>query len=207
MRPIIIVYMPGHAGNFLTRLFSLSPETMPHLSKFKLQAVINGDIKLDEINRFESYQFSTAIKKFSTWQEFHRAYTDFADHNIVNLAYALSNLRFDAVVYANHPHEFFMFESYIGVADCYVVDLNLEKYQSWIDEQQMTLKFRNRPDEIDKFNQIKNQYPSINLTQILDSAAGFLDEYLRVCDLMKLTAQQESALALYQDWYSIRRPK
>ena len=60
MKSIFLLYLPGHAGNFLTRLFSLGPETIPHLGKKLLKKSINDkELVIDRLN----YYSFTNVKK------------------------------------------------------------------------------------------------------------------------------------------------
>lgn len=198
--------MPGHAGNFLTRLFSLSPETMPHLSRHKLnESIVNK--KLENFNRLDAYSFNQA-NDYVDWQKFHRGFTDFYDSNQIQLLNQLCLNAYTNVVYSIHPEEFIKFSNDIKQkdVDLYHVELDLNKFNNWVEQSQKKLKFITRSSESNNFLKIISTHPSkaISLTKMLESEESFLDEYIRVCALMKITPLKNQAIDLYQNWRSIR---
>ena len=202
------MYLPGHAGNFLTRLFSLGTETLPHLPVKLLEHYIRTGKPDNHLNRLELYSFQDAFKYYD-WQEFHRDWADFHYSNKYELVNVFYNSKY-AITYAIHPFEFKMFEHGINLLDqteFYYVDLDLTKYGAWVDSQQQKLKFCLRDNELDDFYKLKQQYPiqAISLTKMLESTDEFLKEYTRVCNLMKLQPHIDQALALYLDWSRARR--
>lgn len=130
MRSIFIMYMPGHAGNFILRLFALSDSIMPVLKKHDLVRLVNQDkdplaggiipiLTRDEldrlinqekeslapINRLENYKFSNDAKKYLNWQEHHRAWADYLDWPQYRYLNILHQLKYD-FMFAIHPMEF-----------------------------------------------------------------------------------------------------
>ena len=207
MKSIIILYMPGHAGNFLTRLFSLSPETMPHLTVEDLENSLNCK-KLKPINRIEYYSFDRAITHYLKWQDFHRAFTDFSHSPDIELLNNTLDNKFDKAVYSIHPVELLR-EEFLFLqtqADCYHVSLDDNIFSNWVENSRSDLNFVTRKGEEIEFSKLVNENFSkaIDLTKILTSESEFLEEYLRVCALMKLTPMTEMALELYRNWRSIR---
>jgi hypothetical protein len=205
--------MPGQAGNFLTRLFSLSPDTIPQAPIDALKnSVINTGKPPTIDNRAEYYSFEQVFNKFNTWQDFHRAWPDFYQHELFYHFNRLYPEPFSHVVYAIHPHEFGLMEDGIVQpdADYYYVDLD-KKYEPWVLKQQASLNFQYRPNyqsELNLFNQIKTKYSMtpINLTTMLDSTDTFVDEYLKISQTMQLTADVDSAKTLYSGWFKQRGP-
>jgi len=214
VKSIFILYMPGHAGNFLTRLFSLSPETVPQVPIDVLKdAVINTGAPPVIDSRVDHYAFDQVFKKFNTWQDFHRDWPDFYQQTLFEYFNQLYPVPFSHVVYSIHPHEFGLMEDNIVQTnfDYYYVDLD-KKYKPWVLKQQASLNFKYRPDyqsELNLFNQIKTKYSMtpINLTTMLDSANTFIDEYLKISQTMQLTADINSARILYNGWVKERGPK
>jgi hypothetical protein len=199
--------MPGYAGNFLSRLFSLGNETMPQLPCSMLEEYISTgkpDLNLD---RLELYSFQKALDA-SSWQQFHREWADFHNQSQFQLLNVFYNSK-RSMAYQIHPHEFLKLEHNIkqlDQAEFYCVELDLVKYGAWVDKQQQKLNFIVRENEASDLQTIKLKYRpnSISLTNILDSESGFLKEYIRVCELMKLIPQSAQALELYRNWARIR---
>lgn len=208
MKHIIILYLPGHAGNFLTRLFSLGNETLPHLPVNLLEQYIYTGKPNEHLNRLELYSFKEVFKYYD-WQQFHRAWADFRYYTKYELLNVFYNSKY-SITHAIHPFEFKMLEHGIELLDqteFYYVDLDLEKHSAWVDSQQQKLKFYLRDNEVDDFHLLKDQYhmQAISLTNILKSDNEFLKEYVRVCNLMSLAPNTDQALLLYQDWIKVRK--
>lgn len=200
--------MPGHAGNFLVRLFSLSPEILPQVPIMMLENMVVPEIT----DRAEYYSFSKVKQRFKTWQNFHRAWPDFYQKELFERFNGLFPEPFPAVIYAIHPEEFLILESSVieSRPTFYFVDLD-ERYHAWVAEQQSSLDFQYRPDyqsELEKFNILREKYPMspISLTDMLDSTDLFLKEYLKICEKMMITPVPDAALRLYHDWYLVRGP-
>lgn len=198
--------MPGHAGNFLVRLFSLGKETMPQLPI----AILANEFKLTPINenytRLTYYSFSEA-KSYPSWQEYNCTWADY--HQDLEYQMMCAIWKKQALVYAMHPCEFVKFETMLADNPSnyyFYVELDI-KYQSWVDQQKEELKFVYRPNESEQFTQLKDKYKmkSINLTAMLDSVTEFQEEYLRCCNLMQLTPCIDQALELYNNWTQVRK--
>ena len=205
MKTIIIMYMPGHAGNFLARLFSFDHSTMPQLPKTLLNRYIVSDSKSENLDRMKMYSFNE-VESFRNWQEFHRAWSDFHQHKRSNLLAAI--WKKSSIVYAVHPHEFSRFEFFMkGNANIkfFYVDLN-SKDQHWVDSNQTKLSFINRDCEPSMFDKFKNNYnmKPIDLSAILESEESFLTEYYRCCEVMELPTHTDQAIKLYKDWARLR---
>lgn len=210
MKSIFILYMPGHAGNFLTRLFSLSPETIPQVP---ISNLISGEIPVFD-NRAEYYSFEHVTDQYSNWQDFHRVWPDFYQHELFDYFNTVFPEPFSYVIYAIHPHEFLMYENIIKKRNdsyFYHVDLSAD-YHPWVLESQQNLNFTYRPNyagELAKFSDLKIKYSSasIDLDNILKSPETFVVEYLKVASSMQLTPDLVSAQKLYQGWINVRGPK
>ena len=211
MKSIFILYMPGHAGHFLTRLFGLSPETIPHIPVDILTNTIGKEPFLPLIkDRVSHYSFKQVPNTHDTWQNFHRAWPDYYRRQAFNYLNDWYDPPFSTVIFCIHPHEFMLQEDIIRDenAEFYCVEL-ADTFKSWVDKEQIKLKFRYRPDyqgELDKFNFIKLKYnmQPINLTDMLTSKGLFLNEYQHIAKLMSLTVNTNSAMRLYDDWISVR---
>lgn len=207
MKTVIILYMPGHAGNFVARLFSLTPETMPLIRQDRLYKHIDHGTPFPEsFDRLANYQFSQVNQEFGQWQTFHRAFADFLDNAQYRLLNLFSGLRYSRIVLPVHPLEF---ESqFVPVDHCefYYVDLDLGQWGQWVKDQQQKLDFRVRGNEQAQFDRCKHRYNMrpINLTKMLENETSFIQEYLAVCNQMMITPLLNHALLLRQDWYSVR---
>jgi hypothetical protein len=212
MKSIFILYMPGHAGNFLTRLFSLSPETIPQMPIHVLKESVIETGKAPVINdRADYYSFSQA-KQYGSWQKFHRAWPDFYNYELFNYLNDLYTPQFSHVVFSIHPAEFLLFEDSICKTnyEFYYVDTD-EQLLPWISCEQKLRRFKYRPDyqhEFNDFNMIKQKYnmKPINLLNIV-TGANFVSEYKKVTQEMNITADVPSATQLYNEWHQIRGPK
>jgi hypothetical protein len=210
MKTVIILYLPGHAGNFVARLFSLGNETMPLLQKTVLQSSLESEQEIPvDFDRLENYRFSTVPAKFHNWQQFHRSFADYKE----NLHYQKVNLfgtsQYSRIVFPVHPYEFGNDFIDHGNSEFYYVDLDLEVWGEWADSEQEKLQFLVRTLEKNEFENFKNQHSmqAISLDQLLHSRDSFLEEYCRVCDLMKISPHIEQALWLREDWMSVRVKK
>lgn len=206
MKTVIVLYLPGHAGNFVARLFSLNPDTMPLIRQDQLEQHLDRGTALpDDFDRLANYQFSSVKQEFGHWQRFHRAYADSLELPQYRLLNMFCGFRYSRIVVPIHPNEFIDFSS-PGATEFYCVDLDLDQWGTWVDAQQTLLGFCYRGDEhgdFDKQKTLCNMRP-IDLTKMLHSEQDFLEEYLRICSQMQIEPQTDQALWLRNDWYSVR---
>lgn len=206
MKTVIVLYLPGHAGNFIARLFSLTSDTMPLVRQHQLEQHLDQGTALPEdFDRLKSYQFGSVHKEFSDWQRFHRAYADALDLPQYRLLNIFCGFRYSRIVIPIHPKEFRDF-SLAGTTEFYFVDLDLKQWGTWVSSQQQRLKFQYRGDEHAQFEHQKTKHnmSAINLTKMLNNEQDFLEEYVRICNHMQIEPQPEQALWLRRDWYSVR---
>ena len=199
--------MPGHAGNFVSRLFSLGSETMPLIRQSMMTEYIDHGTEIpDTFDRLANYQFSTVSTEFDTWQKFHRAYADHKEYLHYRLLNLFCNRKYSRIVFPLHPHEFNQDFSGDEDSEFYYVDLDLEVWKDWVDSEQQKLRFQVRPQEEEQFEYFKHQYSmkAISLTRLLESDQTFVQEYQRVCAEMQIPPLLEQALILRKDWYSTR---
>lgn len=209
MKKNIILYMPGYAGNFLARLFSLGDETMPQLPIDLLNHMSLTGQLIPVVDRTELYSFKKVPESFDDWQLFHRAWADFYQNSKFELLNVFYNSK-ASMVYGIHPAEFIAFKDTIDQLDCvdfYYVDLDLALYGQWVEDQQKKLKFVVREQEPETFQILVHDYhmKPISLTKMLDSEEHFIQEYTRVCALMSMIPRESLAVKLYNDWRSVRR--
>jgi hypothetical protein len=199
--------MPGHAGNFVCRLFSLGLETMPLIRQSMMTEYIDHGTEIpDTFDRLANYQFSTVATEFDTWQKFHRAYADHKEYLHYRLLNVFCNRKYSRIVFPLHPHEFAQDFSGDEDSEFYYVDLDLKVWKDWVDSAQQKLRFQVRPQEEEQFEYFKHQHnmKPISLTQLLESDQTFVQEYQRVCTEMQIPLLLEQALILRKDWYLTR---
>lgn len=206
MKTVIVLYLPGHAGNFVARLFSLNTDTMPLIRQDQLEQHLDQGTALpDDFDRLANYRFSLVTQEFGDWQRFHRAYADAYELPQYRLLNVFCGLRYSRIVVPIHPNEFVDFSS-PEPTEFYCVDLDLDQWGTWVDAQQKILGFYHRGNEHGEFEKQKNLHnmKSIDLTKMLNSEQDFLEEYARICNQMLIEPQPDQALWLRRDWYSVR---
>ena len=207
MKTVIVLYMPGHAGNFVSRLFSLGPETMPLIRQSVMTKYIDHGLEIsDTFDRLANYQFSTVSTEFDTWQEFHRAYADHKEYLCYRLLNVFCNRKYARIVFPLHPYEFNQDFSGDEDSEFFYVDLDLDIWGGWVESEQQKLQFQVRSMEKEQFDRIKHQYSMkpISLTRLLENDHTFVQEYQRVCTEMQISPLLEQALILRKDWYLTR---
>jgi hypothetical protein len=204
-KTILIMYMPGYAGNFLLRLFGLSKSLMPHLEKRILKNLLDSNMPVSEdFDKLSKYKFSSIPKIYKNWQDFHRAYADMLDYSDYRLLNLMSGFRYN-FIFSAHPYEINTSFVEIDQTEFYYVELDT-KLEQWVNQQQKKLNFVERPMEKELFDLLKNKYrmSPIYLIEMLISEQNFVNEYRRVCKLMKIEPCVEQALILLSDWKSVR---
>jgi hypothetical protein len=207
MKTVIVLYMPGHAGNFVARLFSLDHGTMPLIRQQLMHECIDQGTEIpDTLDRFENYRFSTVSDEFGSWQEFHRAYADHKDSVSYRLLNVFCNQKYSRIVFPLHPHEFGNDFLESDDTEFYYVDLDLSHWGTWVETSRQKLCFEDRPNELEEFEEYKHHHnmKPINLSLLLQSQSAFSQEYNRVCQEMGIVPNIAQALALRADWYSSR---
>ena len=206
--------MPGHAGNFLARLFGLSDNFLPLLPKKHLEYLLVKKLPVDpNFNKLAVYKFEPVNHRYETWQDFHKSWADYLDWFKYRLLNVLSDYRYD-FIYPIHPQE--VVDSYcaneIGDdhqlpphTEFYFVELE-SQFSDWVTRQQEKLKFRWRKDEQQLFQDLKTRFnmQAISLSKMLNQRNDFESEYLRVCQLMQIQPKLSQAVVLWQDWMQVR---
>jgi hypothetical protein len=205
LKTILIMYMPGYAGNFLLRLFGLSNSLMPHLEKRILKNLLDSNRPVPEdFDKLSKYKFSSVPKIYKNWQDFHRAHADMLDYSDYRLLNLMSGLRYN-LIFSAHPYEINSSFVDIDTTEFYYVELD-STLEQWVNQQQKKLNFTQRPMEKKLFDLLKNKYRMlpIYLSKLLISEQDFVNEYHRVCKLMNIEPCVEQALMLLNDWKSVR---
>jgi hypothetical protein len=109
-------------------------------------------------------------------------------------------------VFPLHPHEFIADFNNQSESEFYYVDLDLDQWGDWVDDQQAKLNFQYRHNEQQQFEDLKKIHAmrSISLDRLLESAHSFLTEYYRICELMDIVPSTQEALLLRHDWMLMR---
>lgn len=198
-----IVYIPGYAGNFLQRVFSLSPSVTPVVTRGQLSNwIVSGVVPSNEL-----FDFTSVNTKYADWQAFHNDYS--SAHTLVVYPNLLSKFnQYTHVVTQIHPHELVELRqpliSRIPAVNFMYVDLDLGIYNRWWETSKKELGFELRPGELALANELKQSMQSISLTAILSSEEGFVQEYVTGCDIFKLEPCIDYAIHLYRSWKSVR---
>jgi hypothetical protein len=203
MKTIFVLYMPGHAGHFVARLFGLSPEIIPLVRKHYLTS-----LTIPTLNKLDLYKFNNVKTRFKTWQEFHRSFADHKDHSAIRALNAVNGHHYSCEIYPIHPYEFHHDFQEIDETECYYVDLDMNRWGDWVEQQREELKFVDRPSEYEYFEKYKNLHSMkpISLTKLLGTDQEFQDEYLRVANAMCITPVLDQAILLLRNWKSVRVP-
>jgi len=206
--------MPGHAGNFLARLFGLSDNFLPLLPKTYLEDLVHKKLPVDpNFNKLVLYKFEHVNHRYKTWQHFHRSFADYLDCLQYRLLNIKLGLRYD-FIYPIHPQEvaYSYCQNEIGEDNqlpahtkFYYVELE-SQFDDWVSRQQKKLKFEWRKDEQQLFQDLKTRFnmQAISLSKMLNQRNDFESEYLRVCQLMQIQPKLSQAVVLWQDWMQVR---
>ena len=202
--------MPGHAGNFLERLFSLSHETVPHFPLVTLRTMQHDECDISLNSRFNSYKFSNVANLYNSWQQFHRACPDFSNDTLMRTFAEDSGNTYSTVIYGIHPHEFSNYSDKIAAirdTEIYWVELDAQ-YDEWVADAGVLLEYTVRDGEREIMRNIASEFPAnfVNLSTMLISDLEFATEYNRLISLMGLTPCAEVATIFYNDWKSVRMP-
>jgi hypothetical protein len=206
MKTVIVMYMPGHGGNFIQRLFGLSPEFMPILSRKMLRLLVNSWRPMPgSWPKLSSYYFHQILARHQTWQNFHRDTADFLDHIDYRLLNCIYNFEYN-FIYSIHPLELQTKFQELDQTDYYYVDLDTQ-YDQWVDKEQQRLGFVVRPNESELFVQLKqrHQMHPISLTAMLEQSQDlFLTQYHKICTAMQITPVEDQAIMLWNNWLDTR---
>lgn len=195
--------MPGHAGHMIARLFGLSPEIIPLATKNYLKS-----LSIPAINKLDLYRFSEVKARFKTWQDFHKSFADHKDIIAIRATNAVNQHLYSCEIYPIHPCEFHHDFQELDQTECYYVQLDLDRWGPWVEQQRKELKFIDRPSEHEYFEKYKKLYDMkpISLTKLLGTDQEFQEEYLRVAHSMNISPVLSQAIELLKDWKSVRLP-
>jgi hypothetical protein len=204
IKNIIIVYNPGYAGNFLSRLFSLNLSVCPQV---KL-GWIENNIDIFNKNRSDLYSFNEAKNKYENWQLFHRDWADLYQYKLIEKYF--EGKQYSSIIFSCHEPEFQIHKELIdSIENKVILGVKLEDQTnlSWVKLAQRDLNFKYRFEEENFYslflNSLDNEY-LIDLDLMLNSENDFLHEYQRISKLLGLPVDNDTALKFYKEWYTIR---
>lgn len=206
MKTVVIMYIPGHGGNFVQRLFGLSPEFMPILSRKMLHLLVDTWRPIPTPwPKLSSYYFHQVLARHQTWQNFHRATADFLDHPDYRLLNFIHRFEYN-FIYAIHPWELQTKFRELDQTEYYYIELD-SQYNQWVAKEQQRLGFVVRPGEYELFVELQNQHQMkpISLTDMLQESQDlFLAQYHKICATMHITPIEDQALMLWTNWLDTR---
>jgi hypothetical protein len=213
MQVKIILFIVGSGGNFLNRVLTLDPETVP-LGGY------NGTNYLSPEHRAHKYHYGKIIEVIGN------QFNKINSGNLTNwVKIELEKLYFpltigiekltelnQIVVEMVHPHQWAGKKELFGVDDdLELFYLDIQDCEPWIASQRLHKVLENgyldqvlekvHQDQTQLFDVIKDlKIEPIYLKKILHSPDSFIQEYSRTCDLLKLNSYQDLALSIYQSW-------
>ena len=191
----IIVYLPGFAGHLLQYLLGLDLSVVP---------VINQLMDNDSMNsRLEEYSFSNLVSRLD-WQNFHTRH----DSDRVSIDTWLATC-YQTAVEAWHPSHIDKLITHPDVEyKIFVVELAMSEFACfWIGNARE--QWDNfpviHPKHTVALEDIKSQYKYdvINIDCFFEQST-WLDEYVRVCNLMNISPCITEATVLFNTWYDLR---
>jgi hypothetical protein len=205
-----VIYFPGTGGNFIKFCLSLSKETVPYYHK-PISACSNEEII--QIKSMSANQRKDMVR-FKSLEDFKRFHNNRDDFFAPDFYYenSLMDAYFDWSIVSNHTNTYRDRLPYLE--KIILLELDYEKYGHWI---------KNSFDYFKQFDifgtscQITDeQYTeeitikalpitvSLSMTQILQGVDSFVEQYLIVCDALKLTPEIDCSILYYQEWRSLR---
>jgi hypothetical protein len=203
---VFVVYNPGYAGNFLIRLFSLDTAVVPQSTLESINTEKFFDLSIEERSNF--YSFASVRNQYLNWQKFHRTWMDF--HHYEQFKSKLNRTHtYNTIIFSMHSPEYLRFQRQIESIKHHqivFVDLDENRYSSWIKKSQKDLNFKYRLDETKIYKSLLDQHdqPKINLTAMLESTESFICEYLRMAEILNVNVHINDAVKLYKEWYETR---
>jgi len=213
MQVKIVFYIIGSGGNFLNRALTLDPKTVP-LGGY------DGTHYLSPEQRAHRYHYDRVIELIGN------QFNKFNSRNVSNwVKIELEKIYFpltlgieklieldQIVVEMVHPHHWADKKELFGIDDdLELFYLDTKDCESWIASQRLHKVCKNGQldrelgkvyqDQKHMLDLIENlKIKPIYLKKIIDSPESFMQEYSRICDLLKLNSYPDLALSIYQSW-------
>ena len=177
---------------------------MPTMTKKTLLEWSATTIKPSIDLRSQYYYDTVRIDHGGDWLAFHDAWAGIYDHTLYASLIDLGE-QYDKIAYQIHPHEFTKFETDIVALPrktMFYVDLDLEKYGTWLRKESDRIGCKPRKDEYAIGVELCKKYDMhvINLTAIIDSETGFVAEYMKLCGKLTIKPVLHHATVLYENW-------
>lgn len=201
MKVKIILFPRGAGGNFLARVLTLDPATVP----------LGSENYSTAYQRCQQYCYTNIATPFN--QQLSNGLSSWVDTELNHFYFPLTRgfeelISLDQIIVEPiHPDHYAQKINLFGESDeidLYYLDITGCK--EWVQDQ-VAHKISNTADnttetELESLNTIiQNLSPtSISLLQILKSESTFCDEYIKLCNAMKLNSYPELALTIYQSW-------
>jgi hypothetical protein len=209
MKVNIILFISGSGGNFLARVFTLDPKTVPI-----------GGIGDDAESRFKRYHYSNIDKILKN------SYNKFLENGLSEwVSIELEQMFFPltmgvetltqlnkTVIEPMHPNHFDTKSQFFGVDDEVILFyIDPTECEEWIVKQQIHKGackiIKNFSDmlqtvtkDIEFLNLKATNARPISLKKIISSKDTFLEEYKKICTVMNLKNYDYFALEIYDSW-------
>lgn len=210
IKPCSVIYFPCTGGNFIKFCLSLSKETVPYYHK-PISACSNEEI--NQITSMSANQRKDLVR-FKTLEDFKKFHNNRNDVFAPDFYYKnpLMDSYFDWCIVSNHTEDYQGRLPYLE--KIIFLELDCEKYKHWIENSFNYFK------DFARFGlscQITNEHYAeeiiikalpititMSMTQILKGVDYFVEQYLIVCDALKLTPEIDCSIGYYQEWRSLR---
>ena len=198
IKSVCVIYTPGHCGLFWTFLLSLSPESVPyyttdlhHATDEQIQVVQN----LSPAQRKQIVQYKTNhdfIRLHALDQLFQPDF--FYANKAINDFFSVSVLN-------NHFNDYDFGTRYQYLHHVICVNLDTDRYQPMLDRAIKQYPWRPDPQPIEHIKRVTNDPRTwnLNMTKVLDSQQGFLDQYMECCQQINITPVIDTAIDYYTE--------
>lgn len=186
MQQLTILYLPGHGGRFLERLFSLHATVAPILTPEQHQTYYNDRLSLYSFSKYTEYR---------SWLQFHNEVHDRAS--------VLDDPIYNFSITAAHPGDLLDTTGTRLIA----VNLTYSPFNNfWMHAFHMHNNFAPtiRVQDIVNYSNFKD---SAEITLTLDSfllETGWEDEYYKICNHVGIPTDIDLAKQLHSSWHSAR---
>jgi len=201
MQVKIILFPRGAGGNFLARVLTLDPATVP----------LGSENCSTSQQRCEQYCYTNIDTPFN--RRLSNGLSSWVDTELNHFYFPLTRgfeelISLDQIVVEPiHPDHYSQKINLFGESDeIELYYLDITGCKEWVHDQ-VTHKISDTADhtlefELESLNtMIKDLSPTpISLLQILKSESTFGDEYIKLCNSMKLNSYPELALTIYRSW-------
>jgi len=210
IKPCSVIYFPGAGGNFIKFCLSLSKETVPYYHK---PISVCSDEEIIQIKSMSAKQRKDLVR-FKSLEDFKRFHNNRDDFFAPDFYYKnpLMDSCFDWSIVTNHTNTYQDRLSYLE--KIVFLELDCGKYGHWIENS--FNYFKQFGIFLPSYQITDEQYTeeitikalpitvTMSMTQILKGVDYFMEQYLMVCDALKLTPEIDCSILYYQEWRSLR---